>query len=520
MKTIPTIVVAAAFIVFASLTARTENESGSLRAAQVRKERQPIADQENGLYRNPVLAGNYGDPSVVKVGKDYYLAKSLGDGFIVWHSRDLVNWRPVTRHTFDDLSGIWAVDLQYLNGRFHLFMPVGKWPGKTKEHYRANFVIHARQPEGPWSAPHRIDREFIPDDYYTGIDPGFLQTPEGKKFLYTDHGYVMPLSDELIATAQPKRVYDGWPYPKDWIVEGFCLESPKLFRRDGWYYLVSAQGGTSGPSTAHMAVVARSKSPTGPWENSPFNPLIRTYSASEKWWQQGHATLVEGPDGHSWWAIYHARLNGCTGIGRQTLLLPVAWTPDGWPVIKDHAIAGDPLPMPKGGENVGHGLPLSGDFVSDQLGIQWTGSPASLACLRCGAGSLVMEPAGAETVAISLGAPNPGFEAVVQVECSADVTAGLCFGNGEGLKTNGRIVSYNKGEKWRTRDTDVPVKNGRRVWLKIRNHHQDLSLYSSDDGVEWTTFQNGARADEYTVQLFARGNGCAVFRHFTYLGLE
>lgn len=486
----------------------------------MRKERQPIADQENGLYRNPVLAGNYGDPSVVKVGKDYYLAKSLGDGFIVWHSRDLVNWRPVTRHTFDDLSGIWAVDLQYLNGRFHLFMPVGKWPGKTKEHYRANFVIHARQPEGPWSAPHRIDREFIPDDYYTGIDPGFLQTPEGKKFLYTDHGYVMPLSDELIATAQPKRVYDGWPYPKDWIVEGFCLESPKLFRRDGWYYLVSAQGGTSGPSTAHMAVVARSKSPTGPWENSPFNPLIRTYSASEKWWQQGHATLVEGPDGHSWWAIYHARLNGCTGIGRQTLLLPVAWTPDGWPVIKDHAIAGDPLPMPKGGENVGHGLPLSGDFVSDQLGIQWTGSPASLACLRCGAGSLVMEPAGAETVAISLGAPNPGFEAVVQVECSADVTAGLCFGNGEGLKTNGRIVSYNKGEKWRTRDTDVPVKNGRRVWLKIRNHHQDLSLYSSDDGVEWTTFQNGARADEYTVQLFARGNGCAVFRHFTYLGLE
>ena len=260
-------------------------EEAKKRAQQVEAENQPRADLGNGFYQNPIMAGDYADPAIVRVGEDYYMAFSRRIGVMLWHSRDLVNWRPIIRHTFDDLDRIVATDLQYFDGKFHIYMPVGSWPGKAKELLppnRANFVITSEKPEGPWSEPIRVDRDPIEDDRYVGGDPGFIQTPEGKKYLHTDVGFVMPLSEDgLRVTALPEQVYDGWEYPQDWIVETKGLESPKLFFKSGFYYLVSAMGGTGGPSTAHMAVVARSASPTGPWTDSPHNPLVFENSNSQ-----------------------------------------------------------------------------------------------------------------------------------------------------------------------------------------------------------------------------------------------
>jgi hypothetical protein len=91
---------------------------------------------------------------------------------------------------------------------------------------------------------------------------------------------------------------------------------------------VSAQGGTAGPSTSHMIVVARAKSPAGPWENMPSNPLLRTRDRAERWWSQGHGTILEAADG-TWWVVYHAFENGYRTLGRQTLLMPIEWTADG-----------------------------------------------------------------------------------------------------------------------------------------------------------------------------------------------
>jgi len=101
------------------------------RAEMVIIEKQPVADQHNGYYINPILAGDYGDPSIVLVGKTYTIAKSYGDGIVVWNSYDLVNWKPVLRRPFSNgISGVWAVDLQYFNGKYHLYIPVGSHPGK------------------------------------------------------------------------------------------------------------------------------------------------------------------------------------------------------------------------------------------------------------------------------------------------------------------------------------------------------------------------------------------------------
>ena len=88
-----------------------------------------------------------------------------------------------------------------------------------------------------------------------------------------DKGEVIRLTEDGLATVgEKKKVYDGWKYPDHWDTECMCLESPKLNEHNGYYYLTSAQGGTAGPATSHMVVSARSKSVTGPWENSPYNP--------------------------------------------------------------------------------------------------------------------------------------------------------------------------------------------------------------------------------------------------------
>ena len=166
-----------------------------------------------------------------------------------------------------------------------------------------------------------------------GIDPGHVVAEDGNRYLYTNNGFVTPLTpDGLAAAGRPKKVYDGWQFPEEWETEGFWLESPKLFKRGDWYYLVTAEGGTAGPPTSHMVVVARSKSALGPWENSPHNPLVHTYSADEFWWSKGHGTLIDDAAGN-WYVVYHAYRNSYHTLGRSTIIESVEWTADGWPVL-------------------------------------------------------------------------------------------------------------------------------------------------------------------------------------------
>ncbi|MFW5777510.1 MAG: family 43 glycosylhydrolase, partial [Spirochaetota bacterium] len=175
--------------------------------------------------------------------------------------------------------------------------------------------------------------------------------------------------DGLSLTGELETVYAGWRYPDDWRVEGFFVEGPKLVQREGWYYLTSAQGGTAGPATSHMAVVARSRSPLGPWENSPYNPLVHTWSRGEEWWSTGHATIFDTPHGDSY-AAYHGYRAGMHTLGRQTLVAPVHWNA-GWPVVD----LGDRCDQdgPVAGGLVRSLVPMdpSDDFDSPSLGVQW-----------------------------------------------------------------------------------------------------------------------------------------------------
>ena len=266
-----------------------------------------------------IFPGDYPDPTILRDGNDFYMTHSSFTYFpalLVWHSTDLVHWEPIARAVEDGDYSIFAPDLCKVDGKYYIY-----YPTSTGE----NYVVMADKPEGPWTPPVKLD--------VGGIDPGHVVAEDGNRYLYTNNGFVTPLTpDGLAAAGRPKKVYDGWAYPEEWETEGMWLESPKLFKRGDWYYLVTAEGGTAGPPTSHMVVVARSKSALGPWENSPHNPLVHTYSADEFWWSKGHGTLIDDAAGN-WYVVYHAYRNGFHTLGRSTIIESVEWTNDGWPVL-------------------------------------------------------------------------------------------------------------------------------------------------------------------------------------------
>lgn len=247
-------------------------------------EHQRKADLGDGTFLNPIMPGDHPDPTILKDGDDYYMTFSSFDtypGLTLWHSRDLVNWQPLSAALTTPIGSVWAPELVLHRSRYYLYIPA-----RTKE-YRSIYVIHADDIRGPWSEP-------IDLGLHEHIDPGHAVGKDGRRYLFLSKGDLVPLTDDGLATAGPvEHVYDPWRYPDDWVVECACPEGPKVVRRGEWFYLVTAVGGTAGPPTGHMVIAARSRSIRGPWEHAPNNPQVRTRSATEKWWSRGHATLVE-----------------------------------------------------------------------------------------------------------------------------------------------------------------------------------------------------------------------------------
>lgn len=268
-----------------------------------------------------IFPGDYPDPTIMREGKDFYMTHSCFTyypGLLVWHSTDLINWEPISRAVQDQSYSIFAPDMCKVGDKYYIYYPSSD--GR-------NFVVTADSPKGPWSEPIQIR--------VSGIDPGHVVAENGKRYLYTNNGHVVELTDDgLSAAGRNQKVYDGWEFPSDWETEGMWLESPKLVKRGEYYYLISAEGGTAGPVTSHMCVVARSKSALGPWENSPYNPMVHTYSGAEEWWSKGHGTLIDDADGN-WYIVYHAYRNGFHTLGRSTIVESVEWTKDGWPVLAE-----------------------------------------------------------------------------------------------------------------------------------------------------------------------------------------
>ena len=308
-----------------------------------------------GTYRNPVLPGFHPDPSVCRVGDDYYLVTSsfaYFPGVPIFKSRDLVSWRPVghvlTRPSQLDLDGrqvsegIFAPTIRCHGGTFYVVTTrVGGEGG-------GNFYVTASDPAGPWSDPvwlreiDGIDPSLFFDDdgrayvVHNGPPPGGQARHDGHRAIYLRE---VDLAAGRVAGESVLLVDGG----VDLAAKPVWIEAPHVFKKDGWYVLVCAEGGTG---DQHSEVVFRSRSVRGPYVAWERNPILtqRTLDPARRdpVTSTGHADLVEARDG-AWWAVFlgtRPYSGGLYNTGRETFLLPVEWT-DGWPTI---LAAGQPVP--------------------------------------------------------------------------------------------------------------------------------------------------------------------------------
>jgi alpha-N-arabinofuranosidase len=298
-------------------------------------------------YRNPILPGFYPDPSITRVGSDYYLVTSTFayfPGIPVFRSRDLVNWTQIgnaidrpDQLDFGTLGlsrGVFAPTIEHRNGTFYIF--------NTCVDCGGNFVITATNPAGPWSNP-----VWLPD-LEGGIDPGVFFDDDGRAWLvnngppegtprYQGHRaiWIQEFDARSLRTIGPRRVLvDGGVDPS---TNPIWIEGPHIQKVGEHYYLICAEGGTA---EGHSQVVLRSRNVTGPYEPYPGNPILtqrglpgdRPFPITSA----GHADLVQTQNG-DWWATFLAvrpYRGDFYNIGREVFLMPVRWV-DGWPRITE-----------------------------------------------------------------------------------------------------------------------------------------------------------------------------------------
>lgn len=275
-------------------------------------------------YTNPVISGMNPDPSICRVGNDYYVVTSTFlwfPGVPVYHSKDMVNWDLIgyclNRPSQLDLSkgsGIYAPTIRYNNGTFYMVT--------TNRRNGENFYVTSTNPTGPWSDPVWVEQE--------GIDPSLFFDQNGKVY-FTCTG-IEGIRQCEIDIKSGKRVSEMkyiWPG-----TGGRYPEGPHLYKFKSFYYLLISEGGTE---YGHNIVIARSRSPWGPFDACPANPILthRNQNAQSNPIQgTGHADIVQAQDG-SWWMVLLAfRANGTHHhIGRETFLVPFDWSNAGWPVV-------------------------------------------------------------------------------------------------------------------------------------------------------------------------------------------
>ncbi len=280
-------------------------------------------------YRNPVRRGFFPDPSICRVGEDYYMVNS---SFIFFpcipisHSKDLINWEiighAITNPDWAYLDGLeggrgyWAPDISYYEGRFYIAATYRL--NDTGPVYRRQMVVSSDKPEGPYSKPVFIDED--------GIDPGLFNDDDGRRYMLLNRGARIFELDKTGTKkiSEPRLLYYG--------SNKRAPEGPHIYKKDGYYYLLQAEGGT-GPG--HRVTVSRSRELMGIYEPCPYNPIMRQWDEGATIQRCGHGCMVDTPDGR-WYMVYLCGRklgDGYSILGRETALDPVTWTADEWPIV-------------------------------------------------------------------------------------------------------------------------------------------------------------------------------------------
>lgn len=367
---------------------------------------------------NPVLTGFHADPSMIRVGDTYYIANSTFEwfpGVCLHESKDLVHWNtlpsPLSRVSQLDMKGnpssggIWAPDLSYADGRFWLvYTDVKVVNGAFKD--CVNYLVTADDIRGPWSDPIRING--------VGFDSSLFHDDDGRKYLvqqtwdfreyhHSFNGITLTEFDVDAMRLKPETARTIWDGTAVKVVEG-----PHLYRKDGWYYLFAAEGGTQ---YEHQESVARSRTlDDHSFEAMPDGPFIGNYDTPDFYLQkQGHGALVDTPSGEWYYASLCGRpwrhaiepshgVRGWCTLGRETSIQKVEWDEDGWPRVVGGRAGQRYVDAPK--DAIETAAPPSRDehdeFESDMLGVNWNTVrvPFTEAMGRVGGGKLTLRGQG------------------------------------------------------------------------------------------------------------------------------
>ncbi len=324
----------------------------------------------NVVYNNPIIKGFNPDPSICRVGEDFYLVTSTFEffpGVPVYHSNNLVEWELInhclTRESqlpLKDCSnsgGIYAPTLRYHDGTFYMVT--------TNVSGVGNFYVTTEDIYGEWSEPIPVDQDGIdPSLYFEGDKTYFCSTgndDEGKSCIL-----LCEIDSQTGEKTAPTTIIS-------YGTGGRCPEAPHIYKRGSYYYLILAEGGTE---YGHMTTILRSTSPYGPYESCPHNPILshRNYMHSAIQ-AVGHSDYIEDQNGNGWLVSLGIRQMGWAqlhNLGRETLLTPLLWNEEKWPLVGNDGTTGERMEGPLPGTLKTQKGGFRDTFMLDELNKEWT----------------------------------------------------------------------------------------------------------------------------------------------------
>lgn len=460
--------------------------------------------KDDRTYSNPVQRGFFPDPSVIRVGDDFYMVNSSFQYFPaipISHSRDMVHWHivghAITNPEWLDLSairdshGIWAPDISCVDGIYYIFATLRlNADGKRGSNVmRRQLVMTAERPEGPYSKPVCLEVD--------NIDPSHFVDENGKRYMViAPAAQTVPLSEDSLHLAGEMKTA--------WAGTGErCPEGPHLFQKDGFYYAMVAEGGTG---YGHGINVARSRTLYGDYENSPYNPVMRQMDENAPVQRAGHGKLVQDQKGN-WWCYYlcgRPNEGRFTTIGRETALDPVQWTEDGWFTINEGRGPSLVQKAPDLPEHV-FAREAQDDFDGAELSLEWefVRNPDRGNCslterpgfFRIWTGDGQLNELRAKNTLLRR-EQELAFTAVTEVEFYPDrdgeqagltcyystvtyIRCAVCYEDGRKIQL---VSNRNHGEELIAEISGVKEQP---VFLKVVAEHQRRSFYYSYDDVEW-----------------------------------
>ena len=340
--------------------------------------------QEPATYTNPVIAGDFPDPSVIRVGEDYWAVATSGTWaphFPLLHSRDLVNWR-AAGHVFREppawvKNDFWAPEIVHDRGRFFVYYTARRDDGPGRPGTLCVAVATAPKPEGPYTDRGPLVCELPERKNVGSIDAFHVRDERGAPYL------VWKADGNDAEPDQPSSIFaqrvseDGTRLlgrrteilrnTAAW--ERHVTEGTFILRRGGWFYHFYSGNACCGRGCAYALGVARSRTLLGPWEKSSRNPII---GANDDWQCPGHGSIVSTPDGRDF-MLYHAhrRRPDTFNVGREAVLDEVKWGADDWPVVNAGRGPTSIAPSPLGIAEADDEAEFFDDFTGPELDAFW-----------------------------------------------------------------------------------------------------------------------------------------------------